>query len=235
MEADTRFSDYADSKNIFVMYPEPYGAGAWHGCWDFFDPDSQKMGGGDAAKLVEDIKAVAAINKIDSSKIFAAGMSAGASVLNVVTACYPEVLSGVVIHSGMAYGLADTWQSSLKLAKNGPMGAKRRNLTCNPQNYHGRTILVQGTNDSIMNPAHYDLLKQDYFTGAELATQRISGNEEQFDYLRESFSLGGRQVGLGILVQGMRHDWSGGDPRIPFDKKGPDVTPMIINEFLNKP
>gem|GEM_PF-6675810 len=234
IEEDTRFSEYVNSNNIYVMYPEPYGPDAWHGCWDFFGSESQRVGGGDAAKLVKDIQSVAETNKISSRKIFAAGMSAGASLLNVVTACYPDVLSGVVIHSGIAYGLADTWQNSLKIAKDGPSVSKTRNLSCNPQNYRGQTILVQGTNDHIMNPSHYDLLKKDYFTGAQVIRQNFSGDEDYFDYQIEFFSSGNQLRGLGILVKGMRHDWSGGVPRIPFDKYGPDITPFIIQHFLKK-
>jgi poly(hydroxyalkanoate) depolymerase family esterase len=232
-EQNTRMSEFGENNGFYVYYPEPYlGEEESKGCFEFYTKDSQKVGGGDAAKIIERINDIVSKYDIDRKKIFVMGMSGGASLVSVLASCYPNQISGAVIHSGMGYGLASDWKQSLLVAQTGPLPTKGRNTSCNFRDYKGKVVLIQGSRDMVMNPAHYSALKNDFLSGTESTTDIIPSRRGRYGYLHEKFFSNGEIVGQGIFVLGMNHEWSGYKSQNPVGPIGPDVSQMIVEYFL---
>jgi poly(hydroxyalkanoate) depolymerase family esterase len=223
MEVDTKYSEYAEQRGFYVMYPEP--SEDTYGCWRFFDKTDQVPGTSDSQDLIDAIREVQIKYNLPSDTTYGIGISAGASILNVISSCYPNVLSGIAVHSGMAYGLTPNWQSSLLVAQAGPLPIFARNKSCDPQKYRGKVMVIQGTRDNVMNPRHYPQLIEDYFSHTRVKTTNyVTVDQWRYPYTQQNFYRHHQLVGIGILVDGMNHEWSG--PR------GPDVSNMIMDYFL---
>lgn len=230
MEQISRFSEFGETNGFYVFYPEPTLTDA-KGCYEFYTQDSQKPGMGEANVIVNKVQDYLQQYDIDPNKVFIAGMSAGASIIPTLISCYPTVFHGAALHSGMAYGVSSTWQESIWVAQAGPMKTKPRNNFCNIGDYKGKVFLIQGTEDKIMNPKNFALLKKDYLTGLDITSEKVSATDSVYGYKRSYYSRNNEVVGQALKVYGMGHDWSGSKPQCSLSLYGPDVTPMIIDFF----
>lgn len=232
-EKNTRMSEFGEKLGFYVFYPEPYlGEKDSKGCFEFYTTESQKVGGGDAAKVMDAVNDILSKYDIDSKKVFVMGMSGGASLVSVLTSCYPDQIQGAAIHSGMGYGLASTWQESLLVAETGPLPIKPRNTACDIKSYKGKIMLIQGSRDMVMSPRHYDALVSDYLSNTEKKTNLVLGKPGYYSYLHQRFYNQGELQGQGIYVLGMNHEWSGYKSINPIGPLGPDVSKMIVDYFL---
>lgn len=232
-ESSTRFSELAERYGFYVYYPEPAMGPDSKGCFEFYTEESQKPGFGDAAVIVNKVQELLQRYDIDSERVFVSGMSGGASLVSVLTSCYPDVFSGAVIHSGMGYGLASTWQQSLLIAQIGPNPFYQRNTTCSPGSFHGKMFLIQGSRDQVMNPRHHTALKKDYFGGLTEKKNWIPPQINKYGYTVSQFLDSNKQVrGKAVYVWGMNHEWSGADPINQINPRGPFVSQMIVDYFL---
>lgn len=234
-EKSTRMSEFGEKLGFYVLYPEPALGEDSRGCFDFYSDASQQPGGGDAAVLVAKIESLLKTYDIDPNKIYVLGMSGGASLVSVLTSCYPQVFRGAAIHSGMGYGLASTWQESLLVAQTGPIPFRQRNTACSPSSYKGKLFLIQGSRDQVMNPRHFSALEDDYFSETQATSKVVLPLINRYGYIYESFYQNKQIVGHGVFVLGMNHEWSGSDPINPIGPRGPDVSSMIVDYFLNTP
>ena len=73
------------------------------GCWNWFDQRHQNRGSGEPAKLAGLAQALAEEFGIGRERTFAAGLSAGGAMAEVLAATYPDVFDAVGIHSGLPY------------------------------------------------------------------------------------------------------------------------------------
>lgn len=232
IEKTTRFSEFAEAQGFYVFYPEPQLEDS-KGCFEFYTEQAQKPGGGDAHVIVNKVQQYMKDHDIDPSKVFVTGMSAGSSLVPNLINCYPDVFRGAVLHSGMAYGVASTWQESIWVAQMGPNKYKERNNFCNSSDYKGKVFIVHGTNDKIMNSKNFSVVKNDYLKGLKSKTTKVLPVKNTYGYTRKYYYHQNEVMGQTVIVNGMGHDWSGGKPRLPLSLYGPDVTPMIIDFFLN--
>jgi poly(hydroxyalkanoate) depolymerase family esterase len=233
-EQTTRMSEFGEAMGFYVFYPEPHlGEEESKGCFEFYTTDSQKVGGGDAAKIIESINGILSKYDIDPKKVFAMGMSGGASQVSVLASCYPDQIQGIAIHSGMGYGLASNWQQSLLVAQTGPIPFKERNKACNPASYKGKIMLIQGSRDMVMNSRHYNALRKDFLADTEKVSERIPASKGHWGYLHQKFYSQGQLVGQGIYVLGMNHEWSGYKSINPIGPLGPDASKFIVDYFLD--
>jgi poly(hydroxyalkanoate) depolymerase family esterase len=230
----TRMSELGEKLGFYIYYPEPYlGEETSKGCFEFYTPESQKVGGGDAGKVMENVNNLLTKYDIDPKKIFVMGMSGGASLVSVLISCYPNQIQGAAIHSGMGYGLAPNWQQSLLVAQTGPIYVKPRNNVCNIKDYKGKLMLIQGSRDMIMNPTHYTALQNDFLSDAEKITEYIPAKKGYFGYFHQKFYDHNALIGQGLFIIGMNHEWSGYKSHNPVGPLGPDASKMIVEYFLD--
>ncbi|HEY8270178.1 MAG TPA: PHB depolymerase family esterase [Pseudobdellovibrionaceae bacterium] len=234
-EGRTRMSEFGEKHGFYVFYPEPTSKEDSKGCFDFYSKEAQSPGGGDAIILVNKIQELLKTHDIDENKVFVLGMSGGASLVSVLTSCYPTVFRGAAIHSGIGYGLASTWQESLLITQTGPLPWHKRNTTCSPSNYKGKMFLIQGSHDQVISPLHFSLLKEDYFSNTKSTSEEISPTFGHYGYIHQTFHQNNQIKGHGILVLGMNHEWSGSKLINPLGPRGPDASSLIVDYFLNSP
>ena len=103
--AAANYRPLADRHRFIVLYP---GVNATdetqYDCWRaIWDPRSEGRGRGDAAAIAAMTRRVIAAWRIDRSRVYAIGISAGAFETAVLGATYPDLYAAIGIHSGAAY------------------------------------------------------------------------------------------------------------------------------------
>jgi poly(hydroxyalkanoate) depolymerase family esterase len=225
----TRMNDLADEFGLIVAYPhQPRSANA-SGCWNWFDKRHQHRGVGEPAKLAGLAQTLAGEFGIGRDRTFAAGLSAGGAMAEVLAATYPDVFDAVGIHSGLPYKAAKDVPSAFAAMKGTASEPALRvvgETEC-------RKIVFHGGADATVNPVN-----------ATRILERARGDGlKRIDLESE---IGGRRVDQTVLenfagqpivelwsVEGGGHAWFGGDSRGTYTESvGPDASRIMARFFL---
>lgn len=103
--AATGYDAIAERHRFVVLYPDvdrvdKAQGGCWKGLWD---PQAEGRGRGDAGAIADMTRAVMARWRIDRTRVYVIGISAGAFETSILGADYPDLYAAIGIHSGAAY------------------------------------------------------------------------------------------------------------------------------------
>ena len=228
----TRMNDLADEFGLIVAYPHQPRRANPSGCWNWFDRRHQNRGSGEPAKLAGLAQALAKEFDVRRERIFAAGLSAGGAMAEVLAATYPDVFDAVGIHSGLPYKSAGDVPSAFAAMKGtaafdpAPLAASSR---------HVRKIIFHGLADSTVNPVNGEHIFDEVERGeTSLARSALDWPIEGGRVSRTAVKDGdGRPVAEQWLVEGGGHAWFGGDPRGSFTQTvGLDASRVMVRFFL---
>jgi poly(hydroxyalkanoate) depolymerase family esterase len=203
------------------------------GCWNWFNPADQTREKGEPSLIAGMTRAVMAEWRVDESRVYVAGLSAGGAMAATMAATYPELYAAVGIHSGLAHGSAsDVASAFAAMGGKFELGAARRSLSEGV-----RTIVFHGEADQKVHPTNGETI----IAGARLDLADALARET-----RETGSAGGRNYSRTVIadargvpqlehwaVEGLGHAWSGGNPDGSFaDRHGPEASREMVRFFL---
>ncbi len=235
----TGFSAAADSLGFLVLYPEQSASANPAKCWRWFEPAHQSRGGGEPLLLAELTRSVAREFGADTSRIFVAGLSAGAAMAVNLLAAYPELFAAGAAHSGIAYRAAAGIVPALATMKSGvPNGAVAELPITTVSSPPARLLVLQGSRDSVVAPINGEQLTRQWVRAQEKSRgERLRSR----DYVAR---VGGRAAdvrtfadGRSVLVESwlvhdLGHAWSGGSLAGSYtDAIGPSATATILRFF----
>jgi len=233
--AGTRMNLLADRHGFAVLYPEQPEHVHVHGCWHWYDAREQ-VGGGEADAVVSLVDTLVAEHGFDGSRVYVAGMSAGAGLATLLAVRAPRRFAAVALHSGPVFGEAHSGIAALDVMRRGARDepealiARRVDLDA----YPGMpAIVLQGDDDRVVAPVNGEQLVAQFLRLNRLASPATSVSDEAGDgyALREYRRAGGGAVRW-CRVAGLDHAWSGGDGAVPFHSAtGPDASAMIWDFF----
>jgi len=96
----------ADRYGFAVLCPEQTSANNPLCCFNWFEPGDTARDHGEAASIRQMIAWMLADGRLDRTKVFVTGLSAGGAMTNVMLAAYPEVFAGGAPIAGLPYGAA---------------------------------------------------------------------------------------------------------------------------------
>lgn len=226
----TRMNRLADEFGLVVAYPhQPRSANA-NGCWNWFDPRHQAAGSGEPAKLAALAQVLSTEFDIAPERVFAAGLSAGAAMVDVLAESYPEIFSKVALHSGLERGAAHDVMSAFAAMK-GNVAARRDRVS----GHFSRKLIIHGTADATVHASNGDrlfaVMRSRYPNSSILVSEiRSAGKTAMRQTLIDS---SGRVQAEYMPIDGGGHAWSGGDSTGSFtDPEGPDASREIVSFFL---
>ena len=165
---------------------------------------------------------------LDPSRIYVAGLSAGASMALALAHGYPDLFAAVGAHSGLPLGAARDQTSAVMAMQRGNPGA--RLVRAMP------TIVFHGSHDAVVHPRNGRLIairaREPY---AGLRQSQVAGHSPGGrSYAKTIDRVGaGRALVEHWSVRGAGHAWSGGSARGRFtDPKGPDASREMLRFFL---
>ncbi|MGJ0502853.1 MAG: extracellular catalytic domain type 1 short-chain-length polyhydroxyalkanoate depolymerase [Methylocystis sp.] len=231
----SRMNELADEHGFIVAYPAQSTAANQMGCWNWFNPADQTREKGEPSLIAGLTRAVMAEWRVDESRVYVAGLSAGGAMAATMAATYPELYAAVGIHSGLAHGSASDVASAFA-AMSGNFGAGMARAFMPDDAV--RTIVFHGEADQRVHPINAETI---------IARARLDLAEALARETRETGSSGGRNYSRTVIadargvpqlehwaVEGLGHAWSGGNPDGSFaDRHGPDASREMVRFFLS--
>jgi poly(hydroxyalkanoate) depolymerase family esterase len=237
----TRMNTRADQSRCAVLYPEQSKRRNALRCWNWFESASFDDHG-EAALIARLIGQITVRRPVDPQRVYVVGMSAGGAMASILTVRHSRLFAACAIHSGLMYGAARSPLQGLAAMHSGATTAaidRARKLAISESGVIVPTLVIHGESDTTVNPVNADQIVAQLKaraesldpTGGELLTSDERRSESggrafrQQDYLQR-----GRVVVRRIMVEGLGHAWSGGDPRYEFnDAAGPDASRLILD------
>lgn len=230
----TRMNLLAEKLGYAVLYPQQLVSSHPHRCWKWYERATQD-GGGDVPTIIGIIHKVITHQDIDRSRIYVAGISAGAGMANILALNHPELFAAIGLHSGPVFGAGHNALGAFSIMKNGALGigadlAAHALLQRQPRFPGMPAILFQGESDNVVKS-----INQIQLTRQSLLLNRLSGPAQvtQKRHYRLLDYYDGRKLLLRVAqVEKLEHAWSGGDPSLKFnDRAGPNASKMMLAFF----
>lgn len=224
-------------------------------CWNWWYAGNQtRTPFFETGTIIGMVNAVKLAYPVDRRRVFAVGLSSGAVTAANLAACWPDVFSGVAIHSGMAHrittGSGDAEQTLTEPPKLGADELGHLAYTCaslNEEDVLLKTVLViHGKHDTRVVPSH----AQAIFSQMKVMFDWVDDRNpnQSIKWVEKSQTVtpvgklgydssrleGPRGLRLEkILIENMSHAWAGGDPAFPFaESKAIHITEKIVKDFL---
>ncbi len=237
----TRMNQAAQQRGFAVLYPQQSVSAHPHRCWKWYDRATQQ-GGGDVSVIVGIVRKVMGQYPIDPSRIYIAGISAGAGMANIVALNHPELFAAVGMHSGPMFGAGHSPVGALGVMKHGAShrvdSAIDEVLARDPAFPAMPTMLIQGEADEVVRPVNQAHLTRQAMqlnrlhpdTPVKVAT-KAGTTRTRAHRLHDVYA--GRKLLLRVAqIAELKHAWSGGDARLPYNASGgPDASAMLLDFF----
>lgn len=107
----TGWNKLAMMHNFCVLYPEQSILNNVENCFNWFRPNDQEKDKGEPASIMQMINYLKSQKRIDSTRIYITGLSAGAAMSTIMLSVYPQVFDKGALFAGGPYKAA---QSSVK-------------------------------------------------------------------------------------------------------------------------
>ncbi|QIR87069.1 PHB depolymerase family esterase [Paracoccus sp. AK26] len=231
----TGMNDLAERHRLIVVYPQQARGDNAQSCWNWFSIGDQRRGRGEPEILAQMAQAQAALHRVPSDRIFAAGLSAGAAMAVILGQTHPEVFAAIGAHSGLPFGAARDVPGAFAAMNGTGMAdsARPRAATATP------TIIFHGSADRTVHPQNAASIAADTLaagpdqTIADQATATTGGRSHRRDI---TSTLDGQVIVDHWTVEGLGHAWSGGRAGGSYtDPKGPDASAEMVQFFLAQP
>lgn len=225
----TRMNQMAESHGMVVAYPVQTNRANASVCWNWFNPGDQRRGAGEPAIIAGITEEIAEEHHIDPTRIYIAGLSAGGAMAMVMGASYPEIYSGIGVHSGLPYKSANDVMSAF-----GAMRGDPSKVGPQPQI---RTIIFHGDADKTVHPENANKIAEGLRKIGNKATNTghaaVHGGRS---YIRTiSHTEEGAVAVEQWIIKGAGHAWAGGSAEGSFtDPKGPDASAEMLRFFLTE-
>ncbi len=263
--AGTRFNDLADRHQFVVVYPEQSSTHNGQRCWNWFRPAHQSRGAGEPAIIAGIVRKVvqeASPWRIDPSRIYVTGISAGGAMAVVLAATYPELFAAVGVHSAPPYRSASGPANALAAMRGAGTLAASEHGPLQPM---PPMVVFQGTSDSTVRSTNGQRVADQWLecrtargwdggglgvgrpdapvgalspvgpprTTTALPVRPISARSRR-GYRVSRWYAGGRKVLELWLVEGLGHAWSGGSAAGSYsDLRGPRASTEMWKFFAS--
>lgn len=225
----TRMNRIAMRERFLVLYPEQDRLANAQGCWNWFDTDNGRAYG-EAALIMKAIDQVCVLHPVDKARVAVTGLSAGASMAALLVTRHPGRFKAVVMHSGIAPGMAHSALSAL-----GAMQGRRP--TPPPALEPGAMaathwpplLVIHGDSDVVVSPHNGRAAVQAWAhaAGAHAGPARSVQRGRRYPMSITDFKRHGSTVATLVAVDRLSHAWSGGAASQAFsDGQGPDASRM---------
>lgn len=242
----TRMNQLAEKQGFAVLYPQQSLSGHPKRCWHWYNKDTQ-AGGGDAKRIAGIISNVSDQYPIDKTRVYIAGLSAGASMASIVALNYPHLISAVGIHSGTVFGAGHSIIGAYAVMQRGSVkglsGAINNIVKKHAAFPKMPVMLIHGLDDKIVRPVNALQLTQQFRalnkvtdeTEAAVTIKAASTANSRHPHhpykIYEYYEADKLLVKVCEIFQ-LGHAWSGGDCTVRYNAcAGPDATRMLWQFF----
>lgn len=242
----TRFNQLAEEKGFAVIYPQQPLRSHPTRCWNWHDKEVQE-GGGEVKLIIGVIEQVVRKYRMDQTRIYIGGLSAGAAMANIVALNYPYLIAAVGMHSGPVFGAGHSRLGGLAVMQAGASNQGHRAINAvlerTPNIPPLPAVVIHGQDDAVVRPVNADQIALQFRAlnrldpenakpvvlkkGKQRAGRRIANPYQIRDHYQ------GRKLMLRTYdIESLGHAWSGGDVALRFNvSEGPDASRLMWDFF----
>ena len=209
LDAACGFSKLARERGFILLYPEQTKANNAQGCFNWFRPSAVAYDRGELMSIRQMIEYVCVRHRIDRSRIFIAGLSAGGGMTSALVANYPESFAGVAIIAGLPFGAARDAMSALRVMRSGASAPRggwgRRVRETSPDCRAWPPVTIwQGGRDRVVNPVNANACIAQWLEVLGIPEEAGRFEEKSWGVLRSWKRAGQVRVAL-YSVAGLGH------------------------------
>jgi len=245
--AGTCMNELARRHRFRVLYPEQSSDANAFRCWNWFLPE-EPVGEGEAAAIANLVRDIALRYRVDHSRIYVAGLSAGGALTAQLAMGHGAIFAACAIIAGLAHRAADSPMEALQAMRTGTRRSPTDiidELARNP-NADLRfvpALIVSGDHDSTVHPGNAEKLVAQFRRAAELSSPPSAPldlvrsrvlHPGARSYQQEDYAYHGRVLLRCISIEGLGHAWSGGDAAYPFNDATPPEASALVWNFLSE-
>ncbi|MDQ3159424.1 MAG: PHB depolymerase family esterase [Pseudomonadota bacterium] len=234
--AGTRMNAQAELHGFLVAYPAQSSKANANKCWNWFRPQDQARGSGEPALIASMTAQIGADYRVDSARIYVAGLSAGAAMAVVLGRTYPEIFAAVGAHSGLPYRAAHDIPSAFSAMRSGSAGMTDATVLASGK--FTPTIVFHGDRDQTVSATNGNAIVAHLTPARGAAPHTITRDDGTarggHSYARTTHAdASGRIVVEDWRVHGGGHAWMGGSAAGSYtDPQGPDASAEMVRFFL---
>jgi poly(hydroxyalkanoate) depolymerase family esterase len=244
--ASTRMNQLAERKGFAVLYPQQSAAADRHRCWHWYKRATQQ-GSGDVRLIAEMVKQVQLKHRLDASRTYVAGLSAGAGLAAILALRHPQLIAAAGLHSAPVFGTSDSPLSGFQAMQQGASMTHRETaheFSAGQPEFPGMpVILIHGKNDPVVRrvnvehlTAQFAIIDAPFITSAEPVLRsyagRVGGRSPRHAYKTATYYAGRKPQVVKCEIDLLGHAWSGGEGSLAFTApEGPDATLLMWNFF----
>lgn len=239
--ASTRMNALARREHFLVLYPEQDRLANPQRCWNWYDTRNGRAQA-EASILIAAIDQVALLYPVDTTRIALAGLSAGAGMAALLATREPARFQAVVMHSGVAPGVAESTATALAAMRGRRLAAPGETPIDPAAAPWPPLLVIQGGSDAVVAPSNGAAVAQLWAEqlGATRSAPRGLQRGQRHAMAVTDFRHRGRAVVSLVEVPRLGHAWSGGTASQPYsDARGPDASRMawafISRQFRRAP
>jgi poly(hydroxyalkanoate) depolymerase family esterase len=237
MAMGSRMNRLADAKGFVVAYPQQAKRVQAMRCWRWFQPDA-RHGLAEADAIADLAGAIVRKYRLDASRVYIAGLSAGAGMAGLVALRHPRVFAAAAMHSGAVLGAAQNAATGLRTMRQGSTADPAdliKPLVDNSKPFPGLPVMIlHGKRDHVVSVRNAAQLAHQFgsINGVSIPKESVLAQGTHREYARQDF-LKGKQVAVRVcLLKEVGHAWSGGDSKLKFNsKEGPGASVLIWQFF----
>lgn len=249
----SRIEKWADKEKFIALFPEQNVAYNSFKCWNWIMPANNARAG-EAQVIVEMLDAVIEKYDADKERVYAAGMSAGASMVNILGNCYPERFKALASHDGSQFYSSYMGMDFAEVVLSGA------NVPASVAGFYGNNcslfvgqrpkvmpiIIFHGMNSPLMSPIHAFQVETEFKIFNDFLDNGIRDNSyfleknvksvpdtKTYGYTLYTTTNSDKDIFIErYMINNLSHGWSGGVPDLPYNEpKGPDASAMIMKFF----
>ncbi|WP_339934037.1 extracellular catalytic domain type 1 short-chain-length polyhydroxyalkanoate depolymerase [Vreelandella glaciei] len=233
--AGTEMNRLAEEQLCCVLYPAQPATANTSNCWNWFKAEDQQREGGEPAIIAGMTRQIIDAHGLDESRVYVAGLSAGAAMATTLAMTYPDLFAAVGVHSGLPHGVAQSLPDALGAMQGGtgPLSGGKAKGTGWASEVPA--IIFHGDRDTTVHSSNADRVAAQYSksrqAGAAVEQGKVANGHA---YTRTTHHNAKGETHLEQWqVHGAGHAWSGGSTKGSYtDPKGPNATKEMLRFFL---
>ena len=157
------WSRLADRRGFALLFPEQNRSNNPNLCFNWYNPEDAQRGSGEAASIRAMVELMISAHRLDRSRVFVTGLSAGGAMASVMLAAYPDLFAAGAIIAGLPFGCASNLPEAFS-CMGGRGGSDPAVLAASVRSASAhkgpwpRVSVWQGSADQIVSPANGDAI-----------------------------------------------------------------------------